>query len=223
MQRRGSVATGAIATCWTCGTGCVDGCDSLDVVTRSDLQLDAATLRAELDLRWPDATGSQRADVDERHRLVLLHPEYDGFVTLEVTARTDLDGVFVLPSTELHGVLTSHHRTGPLLRGQQLPIDLELHPGRIPPSGLTGVLQLVDVGGTTIAPDVRVTLATDRVLECVLAGEVDGPFPTTDAFEQAVADLLAGRAGPRTLARRIEALADGGTDPGVSRLPWRRG
>lgn len=182
-----------------------------------------ATLRAELDLRWPHAEGSRRASVDERHRLVLLHPEFDGFVTLEVTARTDLDGVFILPSPELARVVTSHHRTGPLARGQLLPIDIELHPGNIGRPASDGTLRLVDVDGVDVADPVRLTLSTDRTLDCVLAGRDDGPFADTASFEAAVDDLLSGAGQARRLAARVEALHAGAPDPGWGRrLPWRR-
>lgn len=189
---------------------------------KSDPEFDAATLRAELDARWPDAVGATRATTDETHRLALLHPEYDGFLTLQVTARADVDGVFVVPSQELADVITSHHRIGPLERGQELPIDLELHPGLVREPGMSGTIRLVDASGETIAPDVRLTLATDDALDCVLAGAVDGPFTDTGSFEDAVADLLAGRGTARRLARRVDALLDGRDDPGWSRLPWRR-
>ena len=184
--------------------------------------LNVATLRAVLDERFTDAVDDHRASTDEAHRLVLLHPEYDGFVTLHVTARADVDGVFVLPSAELAGVVTSHHRVGPLMRGQVLPIDLELHPGRIASPATSGVLSLVDASGEPVAPDVRITLATDPSLDCVLAGTIDGPFDRAETFEEAVDELRAGRGSAKRLARRIEALADGREDPGWSRMPWRR-
>ncbi len=187
-----------------------------------DPEFDAATLRAELDQRWPDAAGASRAATDETHRLALLHPEYDGFLTLHVTARADLDGVFVVPSPELANVVTSHHRIGPLERGQELPIDLELHPGNVHTPATSGTISLVDAGGEPVAPDVQLTLATNASLNCVLAGVVDGPFADAATFEQAVTDLIAGRGGPRRLAQRIEALLDDREDPGWSRLPWRR-
>ena len=189
---------------------------------KSDPEFDAETLRAELDARWPDATDTARATTDETHRLALLHPEYDGFLTLHVTARANLDGVFVVPSPELANVVTSHHRIGPLERGQELPIDLELHPGHVREPATSGTIALVDASGESIAPDARLTLATDAALDCVLAGAIDGPFEDVDAFEGAVTDLLAGRGGPRRLAHRIEALLDGRVDPGWSRMPWRR-
>ena len=188
-----------------------------------DIELDAATLREELDARWPDAEGAARASTDETHRLVLLHPEYDGFVSLHVTARADLDGVFVVPDPDLVDVVTAHHRTGPLARGQQLPIDLELHPGKVREPASSGLLELVDAEGEPVAPPVRLTLATDPALDCVLAGAVDGPFEDAGTFEQAVADLRERRGQARRLAARVEALADGKADPGWSRLPWRRG
>ena len=191
-------------------------------VARKDPEFDAATLRAELDARWPDAEGTRRATTDETHRLALLHPEYDGFLALHVTARADLDGVFVVPSAELASVVTSHHRTGPLARGQVLPIDLELHPGNVGRRGTSGTLSLVDASGEAIAEHVTLTLATDPALDCVLAGAVDGPFDDRATFEQAVAELLEGRGRARRLAERIEALADGREDPGWSRVPWRR-
>ena len=186
------------------------------------LELEAATLRAVLDERWPDASGAGRASTDEAHRLVLLNDQYDGFVSLHVTARADLDGVFVVPDADLAAVVTAHHRTGPLARGQELSIDLELHPGKVREPATSGLLELVDTAGEPIATPVRLTLATDPSLDCVLAGAVDGPFGDADAFERAVDDLRAGRGRPRRLAQRIDALAERGTDPGWSRLPWRR-
>lgn len=191
-------------------------------MTSRDLELDAATLRAELDERWRDAAAANRASTDETHRLVLLHPLYDGFVSLHVTARCDLDAVFVVPDEDLVDVVTAHHRTGPLLRGQELPIDLELHPGKVRAPATVGLLELVDAEGEAIAPPVRLTLATDPSFDCVLAGAVDGPFEDIDAFERAVADLAERRGTAKRLGRRIEALQAGREDPGWSRMPWRR-
>ncbi|MCW2925653.1 MAG: hypothetical protein JWM98_3057 [Thermoleophilia bacterium] len=171
------------------------------------MTLDAAELEARLAARWPGATGEGRARTDETHRLVLCHPEYDGFVTLEVTARADLDGVFVVPDPALVDQLTAHHRTGPLERGQTLPIDLELHPGKVRAPVSSGLLELVDVEGEPVAPPVRVTLATHTSLDCVLAGAVDGPYADAPEFEATVADLAGGRLRPRRLARRIERMA----------------
>jgi hypothetical protein len=185
--------------------------------------LDAETLRARLDERWPDAVGARRASTDETHLHVQLHPEYDGIVSLHVTARADLDGVFVVPDPDLVDIVTSHHRTGPLARGQELPIDLELHPGKVREPASSGLLELVDASGDPVAPPVRLTLATDPALDCVLAGTVDGPFGDVAAFAQAVDELRAGRGSARRLAQRVEALHDGREDPGWSRLPWRRG
>jgi hypothetical protein len=186
----------------------------------TDLELDAATLRAMLDERWPDAEGERRASTDETHRLVLVHPEYDGFISLHVTSRADLDGVFVLPDESLAGVVTAHHRTGPLWRGQVLPIDLELHPGNVREPATSGLLELVDSSTEPIAPPVRLTLATDGSFDCTLAGAVDGPWDDPAEFEQAVDDLLAGRGRAKRLRARIDARQDG-DDPGWSRLPWR--
>jgi hypothetical protein len=186
-------------------------------VIERDPDLDAATLRAVLDLRWPGATGPARASTDETHRLVLTHPEYDGFVTLELSARADLDGVFVVPDPQLDPVVTSHHRTGPLQRGQVLPIDLELHPGNVRGRGADGRLRLVDASGEDVAPGVRLTVATDPTLDCVLAGAVDGPLDPP-ALEQVIDELLAGLGDPRRLARRVEAVREGRQDPGWSRL-----
>jgi hypothetical protein len=196
-------------------------CDNLAVVTTDDVELDAETLRAELALRWPDAVDAGRACTDEQHRLVLLHSQYDGFVTLEVTARTDLEGVFVLPDEQLASVVTAHHRTGPVARGQQLPIDLELHPGNVQRGGIDGELRLVDTDGADVAPAVRMTVATDDTLDCVLAGLADGPFEPAD-FERAVSELLAGRGDARRLARRVTSMQAGDDDPGWGRRGWLR-
>lgn len=165
----------------------------------------------------------RRATVDERHRLVLLHPEFDGFVTLEVRARTDLDGVFVLPSPQLARVVTSHHRTGPLARGQVLPIDVELHPGNVARPASDGTLRLVDVEGEDVVEPVRMTLASDRALDCVLAGRDEGPFADGHEFDTAVEELLRGRGHARRLATRIQRLQADLPDPGWGRrLPWTR-
>jgi hypothetical protein len=193
--------------------------------SRLDLDLDVATLRAELDLRWPDATGDRRAGTDESHRLVLCHPEYDGFVTLLVTARTDLDGVLLLPEPALDRVMTAHHRTARLQRGEQLPIDLELHPGNVEHPASDGTIRIVDPDGEDVAAPVRLTVATHRSLECVLAGACDGPLEPAEL--QAAADQLrAGATNVRALARRIDRARDTGADPGPGRtfpsLRWGR-
>lgn len=186
------------------------------------VQSAADALRAELDSRWPHATGTRRASTDETHRLALVHPEYDGFLSLHATARCDLDGLFVMPDESLATVVTAHHRTGPLAREQVLPIDLELHPGRIREPATSGTLELVDPAGDPVAPPLRLTLATHPSLGCELAGAHDGPFADAPSFETAIADLLAGRGSVRRLARRLAALEAGHDDPGWSRLPWRR-
>ena len=104
-----------------------------------------------------------------------------------------------------------------------LPIDLELHPGLVRAPASHGLVAIVDGTGAALAPPVRVTIATDRSLDCVLAGQIDGPFDQADEFERVVAELRAGRGSAKRLARRVEALVEGGTDPGWSRMPWRRG
>lgn len=192
---------------------------------KRDVELDAATLREELDLRWPDAEGVGRATTDESHRLVLCHPEYDGFVSLEVRFRADVDDVRVEPDEVLDRIVTAHHRTGAMARGQVLPIDLELHPGNVGRPASTGLLRLVDASGERLAPDVRLTIATDESLHSCLAGAVDGPFAEPDAFIAAAGDLVNGRETARGLARRIEAMQEGRPDPGRTRrrLPWRPG
>jgi hypothetical protein len=143
-------------------------------------------------------------------------------LSIPLTARADFDGVFVVPDEQLVDIVTSHHRTGPLARGQELPIDLELHPGKVREPASSGVLELVDARGEAVAPPVRLTLATDTSLTCTLAGAQDGPFDEPAAFEQAVEELRAGRGSARRLAQRVEALHDDRSDPGWSRLPWRR-
>ncbi|MCW2962441.1 MAG: hypothetical protein JWM25_1552 [Thermoleophilia bacterium] len=165
--------------------------------------------------------GGARAATDETHRLALLHPRYDGFISLQVTARTDLSDFSIVADSTLAPLLTSHHLTGSLRRGQSRAVDLELHPGAIPAGGADGLLRIVDATGTAIAPPVRVTLATDPALECTLAGAVDGPWPA-DAFAPIIDELLAGVGGPRRLARRIAAVERGHDDPGWSRMPWGR-
>ena len=168
----------------------------------SDL-VDAESLEAVLAARWPDATGANRASTDETHRLALLHPLYDGFLSIEVTARCDLDGVFVIPDEPLVDVVTSHHRTGPLERGQVLPIDLELHPGKVREPASTGLLEFVDAEGEPVAPAVRLTIATDFKLGCELAGLTDGPLPPAE-FEQHAAALASGSTSAKRVARAIQ-------------------
>jgi hypothetical protein len=189
----------------------------------ADRQLDSATLREELDLRWPEATGAARASTDETHRVVLCHPEYDGFVSLAIELRADVDDVGIEPDAVLDAVVTAHHRTGPMYRGQELPVDLELHPGNAARTGTTGLLRIVDGAGVDIAPNVRLTIATDESLDCVLAGEVDGPFEEPGALDAALEQLADGRSPARDLARRTELVREGRPDPGpAGRLRWWR-
>jgi len=169
----------------------------------------AASLEAELAARWPGAEGQHRAITDETHRLVLLHPLYDGFVSLEVTARCDLDGVFVVPDVDLVDIITSHHRTGPVERGQTLPIDLELHPRNVRSPASTGLLELVDASGDPIATPVRITLATSFKVECELAGGDEGTFGEPAVFEQHARALVDGRTSPTRLARGIRRVQAG--------------
>lgn len=170
----------------------------------------------------PLRSGPDRASTDETHRLALVHPEYDGFITVELRAHCDLADLRIVVGPELDAVLTAHHKTGPLADGQVRPVDLELHPGSIEQPATSGLLFIVDESGADAAPPMRVTLASDRTFECQLAGAVDGPWSEADAFEHAVADLRAGRGNARRLSRRVALVAAGATDPGWSRRPWRR-
>jgi len=170
----------------------------------------------------PPPTGAARATTDESHRLALVHPAYDGFITLELRAQTDLADLRVVVGAALDRVLTAHHRTGAIAAGQVRPVDLELHPGSIERPTTSGVLHIVDEHGDDAAPPVRITLASDRTFACQLAGALDGPWSDEADFEQAVEDLRAGRGDARRLSRRISVVFAGSPDPGWSRLPWRR-
>ncbi|MCW2950164.1 MAG: hypothetical protein JWN41_1177 [Thermoleophilia bacterium] len=170
----------------------------------------------------PARHGTARATTDETHRVALLHPEYDGFITVELRAQCDLDDLRIELDADLDRVLTAHHKTGPIGAGQLRPVDLELHPGSIAAPATSGTARVVDGRGEAAAPPIRITLATDRTLDCQLAGAVDGPWADPELFEQAAADLCAGRGSARRLARRIERVSAGATDPGWSPLPWRR-
>lgn len=189
-------------------------------MTDSRAQALATTLAQHLSA--PPRSGQQRVSIDETHRVALVHPEYDGFITMELQAQCDLADVRVVVGPELDAVLTAHHKTGPLMMGQARPVDLELHPGSIEAPATSGLVRIVDELGVDAAPALRVTLATDRSLECQLAGAIDGPWEDPAEFERAAADLCAGHGGARALARRITLVANGQPDPGWSRLPWRR-
>jgi len=159
---------------------------------------------------------AHRALTDETHRLALVHPEYDGFLTLEITARTDLGQVRIVPDHTLAGCITAQHALGSLGRGQVRPVDLELHPGAIPELGVSGWIHLCDDEGDDLAPPMRLSLATDPSLDCVLAGAKDGPWDDPSELDTVVDELLAGRPA-RRLARRIETMLEGNEDPGWSR------
>lgn len=173
------------------------------------------------EVRGPLRTGTDRARVDERHRLALLHPEYDGFLVMYVTALADLDDVRIQPDETLMRVFTPHHAIGPLVRGQDRPIDLELHPGAIGGGPISGLIRIVDGASEEVAPPLRVTLATHRQLACTIAGAVDGPWPAAH-FEQVVDELLEHGHDPAALARRIERVEAGRPDPGWPRRRWWR-
>jgi hypothetical protein len=156
----------------------------------------------------PTGAGVGRATTDETHRLVLVHPEYDGFVTLEVRALTDLADVRVLPGETLDRYVTAHHVVGPLRAGQRRPVDLELHVVAVAGGRVSGALRVVDAtDGSDVAPPVRLTIGTDRRLDCVLAGAVDGPWSAPSDFEDAVDSLVHGRVGARKLAQLVERTA----------------
>lgn len=167
--------------------------------------------------------GIDRASLDERHRLALVHPQYDGFLVLHVTAHADLDDVRVHPDEALARVLTPHHAVGPLHREQTRSVDLELHPRAIGREPVSGLIHVVDGSGAAVCAALRCTLAADPSVECTLAGAVDGPWSDPDEFEQVVRELLDGTGSARALDRRIGRVAAGRPDPGwPARTWWRR-
>lgn len=184
----------------------------------------AIDLRAVLDrlAPAPSGAGTGRAATDETHRLVLVHPEYDGFVTLEVRAACDLADVRVIPDDALDRYVTAHHVVGPLRSGQRRPVDLELHVVAVPGGRVSGALHVVDASdGSDAAPSVRLTIGTDRRLDCVLAGAVDGPWNDPAEFEDAVDSLVHGRVGARKLAQVVQSA--GRSRRGLVARLWRRG
>ena len=190
----------------------------------SSLPIDGLELEASGDgfATYRVPLGSDRAITDERHRVALVHPEYDGFLTLSVRACVDLYHVRVVPDEALADCITPQHAIAPLGRGQTRPIDLELHPGAIVAQLTSGVLRIVDEHDADVAPAVRITLGTDASLDCVLAGTCDGPWQDPAALEQAVADVVDGRGSVKRLAKRIEALHKDHDDPGWGRRLWGR-
>lgn len=182
-------------------------------------------LRIHVDaLRGDAPLGTDRARLDERHRVALLHPEYDGFIVLHVTALADLDDVRIRPDDTLDRIFTAHHLIGPLRRGQTRSVDLELHPLAIGDRRVSGLIHVVDGSDAAICPSLRCTLATDRALTCTLAGSVDGPWDDPDEFEQVTREFLDGSGTVTDLDRRITRVEAGRPDPGwpTSRRWWRR-
>lgn len=173
-------------------------------------------------VRGPERMGSDRARLDERHRVALLHPEYDGFLVLHVTALADLDDVRIRPDAELARVFTAHHLVGPLRRGQVRSIDLEIHPKAIGDERrVSGLLHVVDGEDAAICAAMRCTLATDRTLECTLAGRIDGPWTDGDEFDAIAREFADGQGDPRSFVRRIDAVEAGKADPGwPKRRKW---
>ena len=170
----------------------------------------------------PLLSGERRASTDESHRVALMHPLYDGFITVELVAHCDLTDLRLVASPELDHVVTPHHKVGAIGAGQRRPVDVELHPGAIPALGVSGWLRVVDEAGQDAAPPMRLTLATHGSLDCVLAGHEEGPWAAPETLDGIVDELLAGRGGAKRLAARIDAVARGAADPGWSRVPWRR-
>jgi hypothetical protein len=180
----------------------------------------ADALRIHVDaVRGPEPAGSDRARLDERHRVALLHPEYDGFLVLHVTALGDLDDVRIRPDDQLARVFTPHHVIGPLRRGQVRSVDLEIHPKALGenPGRVTGLLHIVDGNDAAICPALRMTLGTDRSLECTLAGRIDGPWSDGDQFDAIAREFIDGAGDAQSFARRITLVEAGKADPGWPR------
>lgn len=164
------------------------------------------------------ASGIDRITLDESHRVALLHPQYDGFIVIHAAAQTDIADLRFVIDEELANVITPQHAIGPLFRGQVRPIDLELHPGAIPlDQAITGLIHIVDDRGVACSPAMRLTLAVDATLDCVLAGSIDGPWVNSSEFERAAKELVDGVGDAKAFARRISALERGRPDPG-----WRK-
>ncbi len=206
-----------------------DQIDQLDALTAQELRsatqltieggpwipgLDGERTAADI---WtaPAPRGEHRAVADERHRLALFHPRYDGFLTLTIRARCDLDDIRLVPDASLARVVTAHHRIGLLARGQERPIDLELHPGAVPRSGSHGEIAVVDAEGIPVCPAVVFTLAVTERTDCLVAGELEGPWPVGEF--QAICAAV--RRSHRGVARAVRQLA--ATDPEHRRSRWK--
>ena len=151
--------------------------------------------------RYHAPAGTRRAHFDEEHLLAIMHPQYDGFVVATLLAHGPLLTPTIVASEALAAVITPHHRLGPLGRGQVRPIDLELHPGVIPPTGITGVLEVHEDGQPT-GVTMHMTVATTPGIDCVLAGRTEGPL-AADRFDELIAAISSGSIPARKAVRAI--------------------
>lgn len=161
-------------------------------------------------------TDAHAASFDEGHQLAVVHPRYDGFLVTTITARRRIEDLRLVVEGELVGAVTPHHLEGPLARGQQRAVDIELHPGVVPDRGLAGQIALFD-GEHRLGPTMQLTLATSPAVEAVLAGELAGPL-SAERFTELVDGLRGGELTPRKVAR----IVGGEQERTRSWRPWRR-
>jgi hypothetical protein len=149
-----------------------------------------------------------RRAVDERHRLAIAHPDWEGFLVAELTAPSDIERLDVVVDATLQDVIVAHHRAGPIFAGQVVPVDLEvdfaLVRTRAAGAAISGTMHFRDATNTTreLCEPMRLTLACCRFRGCEIAGIDDGPIEPED-HEALCAALIGGSMTPDAAARRI--------------------
>lgn len=167
--------------------------------------------------RQPLPVSRHGVQFEERLRVAVVHPQFDGFLVTGLHARRDIGVLGVHCTGTDTRSITVHHAPGPLWRGQWRPLDLELHPGVLPRRGAVEVqIQAYD-GEHPVGQPLRVVLAGSSTINLVQAGTGDeGADPAalhalaTALLDDRMSTRRAARAlhGGRsaTTARRISAL-----------------
>ncbi len=157
------------------------------------------------------AQGARRCSVDESHMVAFVHPRFDGFVSVQLTAHVQVDDICVVIDESLSRIVTPHHRVSgsllPLLgRGRQLPIDIEIHSHLVPEAGVSGRLEFNDASGARVSNGLTLTLASCRHCECIVVGESMGPWSEATDFRSEIVSALQSPRRMRRLVRKLKKM-----------------
>ena len=133
--------------------------------------------------------------------LVIAHPGLDAFLDAYLEAHRDVRSLRVDVSGALAGCIDVHHAPGPLYAGQVRPVDIELHPLRVPRRGVGGTITAHD-GSDPISEGLKVTLARSRAVGIVIVTDRD-PYMSAARLTRTARLVRSGTVPPWIAALRI--------------------